>query len=233
MSTLYKVPVQIIDLKLLYGHAFRAPSFGELYGLSLGNPNLDPETVDSYEVSLGAELTPSLSSRITWFLNWADDGIGPKLGSGFNLFRYENYSKFRSEGLEIEMKYDFGRGTYLAMNYTYMIFKKRFLWIAPRLTANIMANIRLSKYLNFYASCHIEDGFRRGRGDPRDDMSGYAVVNATLIAKKFLKEYEGLEVRGSVYNLFDKDYTAPWDQQLPHDIPRPGRNFIVEVKYKF
>ena len=30
-----------------------------------------------------------------------------------------------------------------------------------------------------------------------------------LIAKKFLKVYEGFEMRGSVYNLFDKDYVYP------------------------
>ena len=104
----------------------------------------------------------------------------------------------------------------------------------PRYRGNIMANIRLSKYLNFYASCHFEDGFRRDRGDPRNNMSGYGIINTTLIAKKFLRNYEGLEVRGSVYNLFDKDYTSPTTMfGLPDDLPRPGRNFMVEVKYKF
>lgn len=97
-----------------------------------------------------------------------------------------------------------------------------------------MANIRLSKYINFYAACHTEDGFRRDRGDNRDNMAGYVILNATLIAKKFLKGYEGLEIRGSVYNLLDKDYTSPADNQsLPNDTPRPGRNFMIEVKYKF
>ena len=51
--------------------------------------------------------------------------------------------------------------------------------------------------------------------------------------KKFLEEYEGLELRGSVYNLFDKDYTSPWNPDLPHDVPRAGRSFIIELKYKF
>jgi outer membrane receptor protein involved in Fe transport len=97
----------------------------------------------------------------------------------------------------------------------------------------VIANIRLSRYLNLNVSCHIEDGFRRNVGDSRDDMAGYAVVNTTLIAKKFLKGYENLEVRGSIYNLFDKDYTSPEDPSLPDDMPQPGRNFFIEVKYKF
>jgi len=97
-----------------------------------------------------------------------------------------------------------------------------------------MANIRLSRYFNLNTSCHFEDGFKRQSGDKRDDMSGYAIFNATLIAQKFLKGYEGLEMRASVYNLFDKDYTSPAGRlELPQDIPMPGRNFLVEVKYKF
>ena len=58
-------------------------------------------------------------------------------------------------------------------------------------------------------------------------------VNATLITKEFLEGYEGLELRGSVYNLFDKDYTSPTDPMLPNDTPWPGRSFIIELKYKF
>jgi len=64
-------------------------------------------------------------------------------------------------------------------------------------------------------------------------MSGYAVVNTTLIAKKFLKGYENLEMRGSIYNLFDKDYTTPEPPRIPGDMPQPGRNYLVEVTYKF
>jgi outer membrane receptor protein involved in Fe transport len=95
-----------------------------------------------------------------------------------------------------------------------------------------MANIRLYRYFNFYLHCHIEDGFRRNAGDVRDDMAGFAIVNTTLIVKKFLKGYENLELRGSIYNLFDKDYTSP-EYYLPNDMPQPGRNFFVEARYKF
>jgi len=50
---------------------FRAPSFYELYNLRFAIPglDLDPETIDTYEISLGAEFTPSLTSRVTFFHN--------------------------------------------------------------------------------------------------------------------------------------------------------------------
>jgi len=166
--------------------------------------------------------------------NKINDFIGPEMKPGPGFFHHENFSTMRTEGLEVEMQYDFGRGTNLAANYTYITYKKRILWMVPRHLGNIIANIRLSRYLNVYAACPFEDGWRRQRGDNRKDMSGYAIVNATLIAKKFLKAYEGLEMRGSVYNLFDKDYTSPVGvSQLPDDTPMPGRSFMVEVKYKF
>jgi len=236
------------DLKLLYAHAFRAPNFFELYNVDSGNPDLDPETTDVYELSLGAEFTPSLSGRVTL---WHREVEGPiSTSTIFPPFIYGNYGEGTRHGLEIEMKYDFGRGTYLSGNYEYReIFDDLTLpdggkfrnWIAPAHVGNIMANIRLSRYLNFFADCHFEDGFRRDYGDPRDDMSGYAIVNTTLIAKKFLKRYEGLELRGSVYNLFDKDYTSATPPRttiaplpaLPNDLPMPVIHFLLEMKYKF
>ena len=64
-------------------------------------------------------------------------------------------------------------------------------------------------------------------------MSGFGIVNTTVIMKKFLHEYEDLEIRGSIYNLLDKDYTSPWSQDLPDDIPMPGINFLFELNYRF
>ena len=218
---------------MLYGHAFRAPSFYELYNLRFAIPglDLDPETIDTYEISLGAEFTPSLTSRVTFFHNEGKDNVVAYFTTA------QNESKTRSQGVELEARYDFPRGTYLAMNYTYIRWLSPHVkfrnWWAPRHLGNVIANIRLSRYLNLNVSCHIEDGFRRDVSDTRDDMAGYAVVNTTLIAKNFLKGYENLEVRGSIYNLFDKDYTSPEDPSLPDDMPQPGRNFIIELKYKF
>ena len=202
-----------------------------MYNFTFGNPDLDPETIDTYEISLGAEFTQSLSSRVTFYHNEGNDSV---VALGYSA---QNEGKTRSQGFELEARYDFGRGSYLSMNYTYIRWISPHVeyrnWWAPRHLGNVMANIRLSRYLNLYVDCHIEDGFRRNVGDSRDDMSGYAVVNTTLIAKKLLKDFEDLELRGSIYNLFDKDYTSPDDFLLPDDMPQPGRNFMIEVRYTF
>jgi iron complex outermembrane receptor protein len=219
------------DLKLLYGHAFRAPSFLEFYQPALGNSDLDPEKIDTYEISLGAEFTRNFNSRITYYYREADDLI---IASSEVLpYIFVNQGVSRDQGLELEMRYDFGRGTYLAGNYNYQDWKTDEPLAAAKHSGKVMANIRLSRYLNFYADCYLVDGFEREPGDTRDDPSGYGIVNATLIAMKFLKGYKGLELRGSVYNLLDKDYTSPWSPELPNDIPMPDRHYLFEVKYKF
>jgi outer membrane receptor protein involved in Fe transport len=65
------------------------------------------------------------------------------------------------------------------------------------------------------------------------DYSSFTLVNATLIAKKFLKGYEGLELRGSVYNLFDEDWSIYMGESVPYGWPQPGINFLLEIKYIF
>ena len=138
------------DLKLLYGHAFRAPSFYELYDVYNGSPDLDPETIDTYQLSLGAQLTSVLNSRITWFRNNIKDSIFLKTEFEFPGFLHNiNRDKIRTEGLELEMQYDLGRGSYLALNYRYMIHLKRAQEaFIPRHIGNIMANIRLSRSIS-------------------------------------------------------------------------------------
>ncbi len=226
------------NLKLLYGRAFRAPSFYELYNQNnpavLGNPDLKSEKVDTYEFSLGAEFK-GFSGRVTGFRNTIKDNISliKDIESQGSIF--QNKEKLRSQGFEAELKYDFGKGTYLAMNYTWQdtenLDTKERLWDVPEHKGNVMANIRLSRYFNFYTDLCFQDGYKREAEDHREEHSGFGIVNATLIAKKFLK---GFEIRGSVYNLFDKEYTYPSPvDTLPVDYPVPGRNFIIELQYEF
>ena len=92
----------------------------------------------------------------------------------------------------------------------------------------------MNKYLNLNAQFIYRGGWYREQGDPREDMSDYVTANATLIARNLIKALKGLEVRAAVYNLFNKDYTAPTAAgELPNDMPMPGINFMLELRYTF
>jgi iron complex outermembrane receptor protein len=217
------------DIKLLYGHAFRAPNFNEIIFSTPGS-ELDPETVDTYEVSLGADFNSSFSARATFYHREEEDIIG-WISTVPGTANTANLGRSRDQGIELEMRYDFGRRTYIAGNYNYQNWKTGNKRKSHK--GRIMANIRISSYLNFYADSVFWSRIERDIGDTRDDVSGGGLVNVTLIAKKFLKGVEGLEFRTSVYNLLDKDYKIPTPPQIPNDWPQPGINYLLEVQYKF
>ena len=149
-----------------------------------------------------------------------------------------NIAEQTSQGVTLQMKYDLGRGTYLGMNYTHLNLKASQetpqLYLQPERLGTLKANVRLNRYLNLNAYLLYQGGWTRAEDDPRDDPGDYVLMNATLIAKNFLKELKGLEVRGSVLNLFNKDYTSPTAPgELPDDMPMPGINFFLELRYTF
>ncbi len=225
------------DIKLLAGMAFRAPTFSELYSQNnpafVGNPDLNPEKIETYELSLGTELSDAFNIRITGFQNTIKDSIDLIEIGGTAVF--QNSDKLRSQGIEIEAKYDMGKGSYLAGNFTCQdaenLDTEEHFWNIPEWKGNLMTNFRVSKYCNFYTGVYFQSGYDREEGDDREDVDGFTLVNTTLIARNFLGE---LELRGSVYNLFNTEYEFPTAMDtLPVDMPMPGRNFLLEVQYTF
>ncbi len=227
--------------KFLYGRSFRAPTFYEMYSPNSGNPDLKPMSRENYQLSLGIRFLPALTAQVTGYYYKPKDVINRVLIENSGQYKYINYGDVKIKGFELQMKYDFGRGTYLSMNYSYIDLdmwdnNQQYVaaWWQARQLGTLSANVRLNKYLNLNSYLLYRGDWTRADGDTRDDPGDYAIVNATLIAKNFVKELEGLEVRAAVRNLFDKDYTAPATPGLlPDDIPMPGINFFLELRYTF
>ena len=77
------------------GKAFRAPNATDLYGFA-GNPNLEPEHSQSYELSLRQRITENQSASVTAFQNDVDDLIT------FDsvTFTVQNIARARTRGVE-------------------------------------------------------------------------------------------------------------------------------------
>ena len=224
--------------KFLYGRAFRVPYFLDLSNPAFGNPDLKNETQDTFELSFGANLLP-FSGQVTVFHIQFKDSINVDVSGNPPTYKYMNGEKYTRHGVELQMKYDFGRGSYLGMNYThqntdYPTDSNVVGWMKPERLGTLTGNIRLNKYLNLNAYLLYRGGWVRNPNDTRDDPGDYVIANTTLIAKNFIEELEGLELRGSVYNLFNKEYTSPTGPgELPDDYSMPGINFMLELRYAF
>ncbi len=228
-------------LKILYGQAFRAPAFNELYVINNpvleGNPNLKPETIRTYEVGLGHKFTNKISANVNYFFNVIRDEIaaGSPNSSG-TVPVFENQGGSNIQGIEFEVKADlanYWNDAYVFANYTYQDAESKGdpLPDVPKHKGNIGVNAAITKYLNANLHAFISGDRARAEKDARSDSPGYAIVNLTLIAKEFFND---MKIKGSLFNLLDKKYDDPAQiNTISTDLPRPGRTFYLELEYKF
>ncbi len=232
-------PLENLDIKLLYGHAFRAPSFEELYNQNnvavVGNPDLDAESLDTYEVGLGYRLNNHYSAGVNYFHTEIDDLIvlGPTI-SGTIARQFENIGEVEIDGMEFEFKAQYTKDNYGHLNFSIQDAEDKKtgndLADVPTVRGNATINFALTKYLNVNTHVFYSGKRPRAEGDSRDDLPEYTLVDLSLILKEFLGT---MEIKASVYNLFDEEYVDPALPTLPNDEPQPGINYMVEVSYTF
>ncbi|MBN1904053.1 MAG: TonB-dependent receptor [Deltaproteobacteria bacterium] len=120
-----------MNLKAGYGHAFRAPTVKQVspgyYAMTgphtfLGNPDLQPETSDAYE--MGYEyFGEGLFGRVMFFYNDIDDLIAYNQVSASGARRTyiaDNIDKAETKGIEIELKKSLSQVMEFNLSYTYL-----------------------------------------------------------------------------------------------------------------
>jgi len=118
-------PVSDLYFKMLYGTAFRAPTFRDLYLSNnpsvVGNENLDPETITTAEALVGYNFTKNLKGNLTIFDIEAEDLIQRRASyDPDDKKKYiDNVGRTESSGLEAELKMSFGKQRYTYINATW------------------------------------------------------------------------------------------------------------------
>ena len=228
--------IEDAHLKLLLATAFKAPSFQEMFltnnSVKIGNPSLDPEKINTFEIGLGYNFTKHIRASMNYFYNRIRDKIILDAGSPK---QFQNGGGSRIQGIEAEWKADFGNDNYVFANYTFQDAEdtrnRNRLPDVPVHSGNIGINAGLCEYANANLITLLSGPRPREDGDTRRDIPGQAIVNLTLIGKNFVDNFE---VRGSVFNLFDKSYYDPSPQNtVPTDYPQQGRSFIIELRFEF
>lgn len=200
-------PRKRTTLKFLYGEAFRAPNAYELYygdggNSQKANPDLDPEKISTYELVLEQYINNYRFSASGFFYKM-QDMINQQVDPSDGLIIYKNVDEVESKGIELEIQGKWARGIEGQLSYTYQETTDketgRLLTNAPRhlLKAHIYVPI-IKKYL----STGIEVQYTGPRKTlAGNNTGGFVVTNLTLLSRELIK---GLELSGSIYNLFDK-----------------------------
>lgn len=237
-AALIYAPTKNTTLKALYGEAFRAPNSYELYfndGIvaQKGNPDLDPETITTYELVLEQALRKDLRLTVSAFSFKLDDLITLTTDPDDGLLVYENISSVESKGVEVELERRWQTGLRTRISYSYQDTRDRNtdlrLTNSPEHLAklNLMVPLADEKLLAGLELQYVSD-----RTTPFDTTAdGYIVTNLTLLAGRFSN---GWEVSAGIYNLFDERYGDPGSEEHAQDvIEQNGRSFRVKVVYQF
>jgi iron complex outermembrane receptor protein len=230
-----------LTAKVLYGSAFRAPSFNEQYGVNpvaSGNPSVRPETIKTLETALQWQANKDLQFNMSVFRYEMEDIIrttpnpAPAPGSTF-----QNAGAQRGHGAELEFVWDARRSVRFTGHYAYQRSTDKATGADAGYTPHHHFYARsdwtfasgwlLSGQLN-----HVADR-KRTADDPRPPVADYTTLDLTLRSNRGKQAWE---LAGSVRNLFNADVREPSlapGASLPNDLPMPRRSLYLQAAYRF
>ncbi|HLP76304.1 MAG TPA: TonB-dependent receptor [Candidatus Paceibacterota bacterium] len=229
-----------IDLKMLYGQAFRAPNFQELYNINTvgnaGNPNLKPERIETFEAGITYRVCPALQVDLNGFHSTIEDLITRDIS--VIPTHYVNAGTATTDGLEAGLSGSAFSKLSWKLAYTYQNPRNdddgSRLPYVPSHRGYASLNYALNRYLNAHADVICTGPRPRARGETRPEMPTYATVDLAVTARNFWKT---LELQVTVHNLFDARYNDPDTSgavnRIPGDFPREGISIMGNVTYRF
>lgn len=222
--------------KALYGMAFRGPNPYERFYVGtgfIGNPNLDPENITTYELVVEHSLTAYIRATIAGYFYRIDDlisqeAVGPDL-------QFQNRGKTEAKGLEFQLEMDDKGPLGIAGRFGYALQNAEDRRTNGRLTNSPTHLVNLNVIAPLFED-KLFAGLEVFYMSNRKTLAGfttsdYTVTNLTLFSKNVIK---GVEVSASVRNLFDRDYSDPGSgEQVQDEIEQDGRTFWFKLKYGF
>jgi vitamin B12 transporter len=216
-----------------YTRNFRVPTLFQLFAEGatfVGNPNLRPESGDSYDIGIDQKLGNIGLLRLTFFQNTKADNIA--FNFGVPIATFENIGLVRTRGIEAALNVQVARNIVAFANYTLN---------DPRILESTNP-AEVGNELRFAGANSLNAGisYQNAQGVYLSllmrSLSGYPTNNTNT---EFLPGYttfdtklriplgENLVINGSVDNIFNQRY------QLFAGFPDAGRVFQVGLRRTF
>lgn len=216
-----------LRLKASYGHGFKSPTPSELYiafrhagarYLIAGNPALEPEKSDSYELAIEGERG-IVSARLGYFYNDVQDLIesvevvpAPAgTPAGWRAFAYDNIASAKIQGVEAELGLSLTRELFLKAGYTYVEAKdeerNRRLLMRPKhkiVTKLGYDNRTLGLKGTLWGEYIGNNLWQRAAGATPEIVKSYALWYLN-VSKDITKNFELYAGADNVFNKKDED----------------------------
>ncbi len=223
-----------LTTKAMYGSAFRAPSFGELLyqnnPSTIGNPDLSPETIDTYELAATYSPTATIQANANLFFYDAQNMIEfvpSPIGSVA-----QNSGSQRGKGLELELRWlpsnQFSFTINGAFHDAYEVDTDNSVADAPSKQANLIVDWKLVDNWSVNLHGNWIAGRKRPLNDPRNSINDYSMINLNFIRKNLIT---GLDFSIKVKNAMDNDAREPSAPVIPDDFPLEGRGIWAQFTY--
>ncbi len=217
--------------KLLYGKAFRAPTFSEQGNQNnpvlLGNSQLKPETIHTYEWAFDYRPLSSLRTGINLYYYQIEDLIGVIDSTFQNSGNQEGY------GGEFEWNWQIAEqwkamGNYAWQHATNEQTRQQVAGVPEHhvffaLQWQFMPNWQIQPQINWV-------GGRINTLQANGPLNDYETVDLTLRGKKL---FGHLNLAASLRNMSDTHYTEPAYAPIGQNLPMSVRSFYFEASINF
>ncbi|MCW8885142.1 MAG: TonB-dependent receptor, partial [Motiliproteus sp.] len=177
---------QRLTTKLLYGTAFRAPAFSEQYLINnpaaLGNPDLEPEEIETLELTFDYRPDFDTSIKLSLFAYEANDLIDTvTMGS---VQQAQNARKQEGYGIELELFWQASHQFKVYGNYAFQHAEDadtgEDVADAPQHSTYLDLNYRLNEQLSASLQHYWIGSRPRASGDSRDEIDDYHWFNSRV-----------------------------------------------------
>jgi len=229
-------PAAGINVKLLYGTAFRAPSAYELYysGFTFkSNPQLVPETIRTFELIFEKELSRHVQTALSAYGNKIDNLISQTIDPSDGSAIFRNLDRVKSNGLEFEGAAKWLTGLEARASYNLQRTTDRStgqpLTNSPLHLAKLGAIVPV---INNRLFASLDVGYMsRRRTLSSGSVGGFPVFNVNLLSRNLGRH---ADLSAGLYNLFDKNYADPGAADHRQDaLQQDGRNFRMKLTFHF
>jgi outer membrane receptor for ferrienterochelin and colicins len=224
-------------IKLIYGKAFRTPNVYELYfydeNTSEASLTLQPEKIQASEIIIEEYIGKDLLISVSGFYYKIKDLISQQTDPVDGLLFFKNVESVHASGIACEIKKKYESGLEGRISYSFQETRDeqtdRILTNSPKHLAKANMIVPFIKEKLFLG---IEEQYMSKRRTPEDrETDAFFITNLTLYSRELMK---GMELSGSVYNLFDETYGDPVGAELRQDtIEQDGRSFRIKLTYRF
>ena len=226
--------------KLLYGQAFRPPSFSELYNINnpvaLGNPNLKPETNQSVELAFAWQATSTLQANLNLFRYQMNDILRFVPDPSYRDF-YRAECRTASTARVLKPNWSgmrlpiCGCRAITRMQQSIDETTNQDAGNAPRHHLYARADWRFMPRWTLDAQLNYIADRKREPGDTRPPIADYHTVDLTLRSNNQSGDW-GYSFK--VLNLFGADAREPSPAPglIPYDLPVDPRAWRVELTHQ-